>query len=462
VSGAAAPARLRVDARDTAVDRVDRHVLVAVREQPRLSWTVPVMRDEQQQIGYEVRLDSHLFSGTGSDPWMVSPALLAAHSSYAWAVRVLDERGEWSPWSKLAVFETGPFSFADWSSCWASVAPLTAIERYFTLGAAVSRARLHLTAQGLVRAEVNGRAVNADSSDPSRTDFIVALYRTYDVTDLLALGPNALTLTVAHGEWARTGLDPRALAALVIDLVDGSRVTFGTGESMFARSSEVETEQPFYLERHDATAGSVEAPSPVVQAAAVTPSTAAEPPAGVAPDPSPPIRVVSGHACIELSRVDDYRVFGISTNIAGRSRVVLVEPIARGTVVRVIHSEHLAPGGRVDTTNVTMPFDNGRERQVVEYVATGEPGQVLEPWFCYHGFAYLQVSGLPDDAVITVTARALHTDLEAVSHLTCDEPLVERVVSVGRRTLLNNVHGIPEDCPTRGVVRLDRRHCLRR
>jgi alpha-L-rhamnosidase len=139
----------------------------------------------------------------------------------------------------------------------------------------------------------------------------------------------------------------------------------------------------------------------------------------------------------------------VSTNIAGRSRVTLVAAVPRGTVVRVIHGEQLDGDGRVDTTNITLPLDHGRTRQVVEYVATGEAGQLLEPWFCYHGFAFCQVAGLPPDAVIEVEARSLHSDLEEISALTADDPLVGTLVSRARRTLLNNVHGIPEDCPTR-------------
>lgn len=444
-----APIRLRVDARDASAERADRHILVAVSERPRLSWTVPLAHDGQEQIAFELRLDDKVFTGSGADPWMILPMSVESNAVYNWSVRVLNELGAWSLWSDRAQFETGPFVFGDWSSDWISVLPLSTIVRDFSLGGGLTRARLHLTGQGLVRATVNGTAVNADSSDPSRTDIVRALYRTYDVTDLLLAGSNSLALTAAHGEWARTGLDPRMLAEIVVTLADGSQLVAGTGEGMSARSSEVERELPFYLERHDATAVGGPVATPRRLDAKAKPSSPAEPPSAVGPDPSPPICVVSTHAGGESSVVDGDRVFALSTNIAGRSRIVLESPVPRGALIRVIHGEHLGDDGRVDTTNLTMPFDHGRERQVVEYVATGEPGQILEPWFCYHGFAFVQVSGVPAGALISVEARALHSDLQVVSHFETNDPVVDRVVTVARRTLLNNVHGIPEDCPTR-------------
>src|SRR5690606_33955342 len=122
--------------------------------------------------------------------------------------------------------------------------------------APVLTARVHLTAQGLVRAFVNGVAVNPESSDPSRTDRARALYRSYDVTDLLqtggdAVATNALDLAVASGEWARTGLDPRVLAEVVVRLADGHLLRVGTGEGMLSAAGPVTVEEPFYRERYE-------------------------------------------------------------------------------------------------------------------------------------------------------------------------------------------------------------------
>jgi alpha-L-rhamnosidase len=454
------PGRLRVDGRDNATISTDRHVLVAASDRPRLSWIVPLTRNGQRQVEFEVRLsDADAPAGTtapsehrvtSADPWMIMESPLRPNAAYFWSVRTRDDQDRWSEWSESSRFETGPFTLADWRAKWVTAPALSTTSRVFTIDPlSVSRGRLHLTAQGLVRASVNGTAVNADSSDPSRTDFARALYRTYDVTDLLIAGENTLDLTLAHGEWHRTGLSPRVLAEIAIRQNDGTVHSVGTGAGMTARRSRITVEEPFYLERHDDAGSGYPLGVPDVLEPEIEPNSPAAPPFAVTPDPSPPLRVQSSLECSEVSRVGDDRIFAVPTNIAGRSLLSVVGRLRPGTVLKVTHGELVDDAGLVDTTNLSLPFDAGRARQVVEYVATGQQVESFEPWFCYHGFAFVQVGGLPADAAVTVTARPLHTDLTAASSLSTNDPIISTLVARARRTLLNNVHGIPEDCPTR-------------
>ncbi|MDQ0895957.1 glycoside hydrolase family 78 protein [Agromyces ramosus] len=239
--------------------RTDRFIALATSPRPRLSWNVPLEHDGQAQTAFTaVVLDE---SGTAAwtsglvesaDPWVQLTVDLRANSHHSFTVRTRDENDEWSDWAPPVPLETGPHTLADWGGAsWITSPPLQVLRRRFDLVDAAPRARLHLTAQGLVRAGVNGTPVNATASDPSRTDADRALFRSYDVTDLLRVGSNELDLTVARGEWARTGLDPRVLATLVVEHADGSRTFHGTGEGMFAGAGPVTIEEPFYLEAQE-------------------------------------------------------------------------------------------------------------------------------------------------------------------------------------------------------------------
>lgn len=458
----ATPEHLRVDARTTM--RADRFIALATTPRPRLSWNIPLMRDGQAQTAFAAVV--HDESGRAAwtsglvespDPWVHLTVDLPANSHHSFTVRTRDENGQWSDWAPSVPLETGPHTLADWGGAsWIMSPSLQVLRRRFDLVDASRRARLHLTAQGLVRASVNGTPVNATASDPSRTDIDRALFRSYDVTDLLRAGGNELDLAVAHGEWERTGLDPRVLATLVVEHADGSRTFHGTGKGMLAGAGPVTIEEPFYLEAH-------EPGRPVVFGAAsivvLDPTDQAgdfgAPPVRVLPDPGPPLHVVEVFTPSQLASNDPVvRRYDVGVNVAGRCRLVVDGGLPAGTVIQVVHAEHVGDDGRLDTTNLTMPFDHGRVRQALRFTigAAGDrinPSHVLEPWFCYHGFRYLEVTGLPVEARVQVEVHALHSDLRPSGALTTDAPAVDTLVARGRRTLLNNVHGIPEDCPTR-------------
>jgi alpha-L-rhamnosidase len=450
----------------SAIRADGRFVALASERRPRLSWVVPLERNGQRQTAFRLRVgpgtsdprsgDTSLVFDSGEvetgDPFVELGIDLAADSLYSWTVRVRDEVGDWSHWAAPATCETGPWQYDDWCAEWIAHPALTVLRRKVLLEQSTQRARLHLTAQGLVRASVNGVAVNADASDPSRTDLSRALYRTYDVTDLLTVGANTVEFALGLGEWERSGEDPRLLAELVAHAADGTIVRAGTGAEMDAARGEVIVEEPFYLERHERIGDAVVfGPSDALRTLkpGVDPVSFAIPPAAIAPDPSPALRRIARHEVTELSRTADSRVYDVGTNIAGRTRLTVASPVPAGTVVRVVHGEHLDQAGRLDTTNLTMPFDHGRVRQAVEYVIEGTVREALEPWFAYHGFRYFEIVGLPADADVVVEAWSLHTDLVSVSELETDDPQVNALVRAARRTLLNNVHGIPEDCPTR-------------
>src|SRR6218665_354652 len=138
-----------------------------------------------------------------------------------------------------AVAHHDPLSLEDSAARWVSVPARARLRQSFRIDAPVEHARLYLTGQGLVRAELNGRPVNADRLDPTRTDASRALYRDYDVSALVVQGANDLDFLLAVGEWSRTGLDPRLLAELVIDNTDGTRSRITPNETARISTSRI-------------------------------------------------------------------------------------------------------------------------------------------------------------------------------------------------------------------------------
>jgi alpha-L-rhamnosidase len=425
---------------------------------PLLSWKVAPELGARGTGAYEVEVhdssNNRLWSSgiveSGLTGTIIGTAL-SPLSFYTWRVRVADRDQRWSSWATAAI-ESGPFEYSDWQARWLAVAPLARLGTPFRVTNPAVRARLYLTGQGVVRASINETTINPDRMDPTRTDFVRALFRTYDVTDVLRSGDNILGFVVGLGEWARTAESPRLLAELVVWHEDGSTTRIVPGTDYTLEPSEVVIDQPFYLERHDAAAAAsanAALAAPVVLQPAQLPVSASTPPLSVAADPTPPLRRVQTFAPTEIGRSDGARIFDVGTNIAGRSKLIFHGGVPDGTVVQVLHGEHFDGDGRIDTTNLTMPYDLGRERQLVEYVSGGAAGEEHEPWFAYYGFRYLEVRGLPEDAEVSVSAYSMHTDLVASGSISTDSPTIDLLLAAAQRTLLNNVHGVPEDCPTR-------------
>ncbi len=459
-----APVDPRAEDQAPAAFPPDRFVPVLTSGTPALSWVVPLVRRGQRQRAYQVRAwpaggdpDHGLLWDSGRVespdsvyvPWGGAP--LRPLSAARWAVRVWDEHDRPSAWSEPADLETGPLGDDDWAAGWIEVPARHAARHRFTLPAPPVRARLHLTAQGLVRAHLNGRPVNPDSSDPSRTERHVALYRTYDVTDLLTAGDNAIALVTGTGKRRDKEAAPRVFAMLVAEQPDGSRITVGTGAGWRHGPTSVVAEENHYLEHHDGTrpddwdrADFDDTPWPDCTVAGP-----ADRLPRVLPDPGPALRVVRERTAVEIGRPGPgVRVFDVGENLAGRS-VLSLAGVPAGTVLEAVHGELLDADGRVCTTNIRLPHDVERERQVLRHTARGTDGERAGVWFAYHGFRYVEVRGVPDGARLDVTARALHTDAPRTGTVTSDDPLIERLVDAAARTQWNNLHALPEDCPTR-------------
>lgn len=445
----------------------DRFVDLVADARPRLSWIVPLVRDGQAQTAYEIKIatgdldprsrDTQSTWTTGvvesTESSYLRPSLeMKPHSWHRWTVRTRDELGAWSPWADPAVIEAGPLTATDWNAEWITTASTRSLVGTIQLPVAPVRARLHITAQGVYRASVGGVVVNPGTAEPSRTDPVRALYRTYDITDLLADGAADLEVDLGASHWAESGLDPRLLAEVVAVLPDGAVHRVGTGPSWVSRPSQVILEEAFYVERHDgrrtgtADARSVTALGHPGECREEVPLL----PRRIEPDPSPPIRTVAEQTAKEVARPrEGSRVYDVGTNIAGRTRLSLGRILPAGTELVIVHGEILDADGAVDTTNIKMGYDTDRHRQVVTYVAAGVPGEVVEPWFAFHGFRYVEVSGLPEDAEAELTALTMHTDTPVTATFDCDDAALRRLVAAASRTQLNNFHGMPEDCPTR-------------
>ncbi len=427
---------------------------------PRLSWRTESAPDGWRQAAYELEVNAASYRVESPEsvlePWPAAP--LAARERRTVRVRVTGADGQASAWSAPAVVEAGLLAPADWTARLISPAagPAPMLRKEFRLAGPVAAARLYITAHGLYRASVNGQPVTDDAFAPGWTTYRHRLrYQTYDVTSLLADGPNALGVQLADG-WFRGRLTfikgkrdvygdaLGLLAQLEVALADGRTVTIGTDGSWRSSAGPVTAADLYEGEHYDARREQPGWSAPGLDDRDWRPCAerSFDYATLVAPD-GPPVRPVTHRPVREvLTSPSGATLLDFGQNLVGTLRIDVAGP--RGAVVRLRHAEVLEHGELgVRPLRTAAATDS--------YTLRGDPeGERWEPRFTFHGFRYAEVTGWPGELrPDDVTAVVYHSDLERAGWFECSDPLLTRLHENVVWGMRGNFLDVPTDCPQR-------------
>ncbi|GLZ01731.1 hypothetical protein Acsp02_89820 [Actinoplanes sp. NBRC 103695] len=164
-------------------------------------------------------------------------------------------------------------------------------------------------------------------------------------------------------------------------------------------------------------------------------------------DISPPTRIISTLEPVKATTpAAGVQVYDFGQNYSGQ--VTLRAAAPAGTTAVITKGELLDNAGRVTTKNISFN-DAEPARQQDRYIFDGSGAQSWMPRFNYAGFRYAEVTGLPAGTELTVTASVIHTDVAPAGKFSTSDPLLNRIQDALVRTQLNNLQGMPLDCPTR-------------
>lgn len=336
------------------------------------------------------------------------------------------------------------------------VVPPIHLRKGFTTRARPMRARLYVTSVGIHEIHVNGRRVGNEVFAPGWTDYSKRIfYQTHDLTAYLRPGRNTLGAIVADG-WAvgRTGMgrhlwgfDKALLAELHLDYADGSHEVIATDGSWLGKTGAIRESDMLDGETVDARRELVgwsnpegSTPEPDGFRGVSLPKITTGPLVGVK---APPVRAMRTLRVKAMLPARGAQIFDLGQNMVGWVRLVL-SSVRAGTRVRVRYAEMLDKKGALYTE--ALRTANATD----EYVARGRGVEVFEPKFTFHGFRYVEVSGL--DRAIPATALqgiVAHSDLPRTGTFNTSNPLLNQLQSNivwGQR---GNYLSIPTDCPQR-------------
>ncbi len=342
------------------------------------------------------------------------------------------------------------------------VRPATFFRKTFAITKPIRSALLYSTSAGYSEFFLNGEKIGDRILNPAQTDFDKRIYYDIDdLTDRLGHGEQVLGVHLGngfYGERTAFGMDklfygePAAIAQLEITYEDGSSQTIESDSSWLAHPSPILKNGVYSGEffdarenvpawndvGHDSSAGwrnaavLEDSPTQALVAAEMPPVrrvTEVKPDAVLIPEPGV-YTIDMGQNFTGLPTIDMSR-FGLS----------------EGQMVLLRYGEWADSTGRVG-----MNSGGGapRTKQVDAYVSDGEDANPWSPSFTWHGFRYMEISGIdgppPLDAI---TAHLTRTDIARIGHFSSSDPLLNRIHETALWSFETNMVSVLSDCPIR-------------
>ncbi|TDQ08107.1 family 78 glycoside hydrolase catalytic domain [Pedobacter metabolipauper] len=336
------------------------------------------------------------------------------------------------------------------------VSRVPTLRREFSLAAKVKRANLFVTARGFYEFHINGKKVSDLYLSPGVTDYNKRItYQTFDVTQMLKPGGNAVGAMLGYGWYAGHmnlfenrniyGHYPLLMAQLEIELENGKHITIATdkqwkttlkGSLLWSDLLDGEAiDQRLALTGWDKTNFDDKDWS-IAEAKQLDDTKLV----GQRNQPVKEIRELKPVAVKKISK--GVYVFDFGQEIAGWCRLVVAGK--KDTHIRVRHAEILKKNGDIDMSNLWgIP-------QQEDYILNDDKTQTLTPHFTYHGFRYVQVSGLENEPdPNTITAISMHNNVPEAGEFESSNPLYNKLMETAIWTQRNLMFDMPNGCAAR-------------
>jgi alpha-L-rhamnosidase len=440
----------------------------------RFGWQIQATKRNMMQAAYELRVQKSgrrpmLVWSSGRVPSWQSvnvpyqgPAL-EPNQHYTWQVRIWDEQGASSGWSRPATFHTGYADVQAWQAQWISPGyvedsvrrPSPLLRKEFVLERQVARAVLFITAQGMYEARLNGQKVGNAQLTPGWTSYNKRLqYQAYDVTAQVRRGGNALAVTLGNGWYRSTlgwvtqrdlyGSQLALLAQLEIEYTDGTKTRIDTDASWKSstgaiRNSEIYHGETIDLRQHPYGWDTPGFDDKSWENAKVQSFDKLR----LIPTINEPVREKEIFKPVKIwTTPKGERVIDFGQNLVGWVRIRMNG--RAGDSVVITHAEVLDKEGN-------MYYDNLRSAKCRNvYITDGKGEAVFQPHFSWQGFRYAAVQGFTGElSAQNIEAVAIYSDMEPTGEFSTDHALINQLqhnIQWGQR---GNFLDVPTDCPQR-------------
>lgn len=473
---------------------------------PQLSWILQSSVRGDKQTAYQILVagcpellkkgkpdlwDSGKVSSDRSNGIVYDGKALKSGMRVWWKVRAWDKDDRPGPYSVPEWWEMALLSEQDWLGKWIcqdkqlpqkdedfyleNPAPL--LRKSFKAKGRIKKARAYISGLGYYELRINGSKVGDHVLDPGWTSYAKrVLYSTYDVTDMIKRGENAVGVMLGNGwynplplrMWGKFNLRehlttgrPRVILNLNIEYEDGSVEYVVTDESWKTADGPVLKNSVYLGEVYDARKEIQGWDQPGFDDQKwQTAVTALEPLGPLRAQSAPPIKIGRIIKPVKITEpAPSTFIFDMGENFAGCVRLrVKGKP---GDTVTLTCGELLTPDGKLNAnTSACGQIKAGRAKggpgapvnafHQYTYILKGKGKETYTPRFTYGGFRYVEMTGYPRrPSLDTIEGLAMYSAVETAGSFSCSNPMLNKIQGMFRRTFLSNIFSVESDCPHR-------------
>ncbi len=359
-----------------------------------------------------------------------------------------------------------------------SYAAAPMLRKEFAPSGELEAARLYLTAQGIYNYYINGQEIAPDEwFNPGSESYDAYLaYNTYDVTELIKEGDNAMGAVLGEGWWCGQmtydvknanyyGEQPALMAMLALDYKDGTTEYVVTDDSWsYFGDGPVRLASFFQGERYDATKeaaveGWTEAgfDASSWRNAAIIKTRAPFAAPALVTRTDKPVHIIRTNEVVEslgtAKEGSDSYIYDMGENVSGVPVITIPEDLAKeGETLTIRFAEILYPEMEEYTEAGiagTLMVENYRAALVTDFYTMKAGEQVFIPDLTFHGYRYIEITGLGEELPAENVQMYVLSSLDAAATYTSSNELANQLFRNITNSTTSNYISIPTDCPQR-------------
>ena len=449
---------------------------------PRFSWQLVTDKQDVMQTAYQIEVadsDKGLQTGSGlvwnsgrvesgqSVLVKYAGAPLESGQKYWWRVTVWTNTGDKAQ-SSIQYWSMALLDSSDWKAGWIglndstnlkldgerTILPARYLRKEFDLPSQPKRAVLYVSGVGSSVCYMNGERIGNDVFGPLPTWYDASVsYLTYDVTPLLKSGTNTIGVALGNGRYLSMRANgmvgfglPRLMAQLNIEYDNGKTVSVASDDSWkVTNCGPITANNEFDGEWYDARLELGKWAESGYDDSGWKPAERMEAPKGkLVAQLSPSLKVMEEIKPISVKSVGDGRyIVDMGQNMVGIQQVKLRGKKDKPITMRF--AEVLKDNG------TELYLDNLRSALVTDIYTPAADGEfVWEPLFVYHGFRFMEISGLDYEPVADdFIGKVVYDEMATNGTFETSEELINRIHKNAYWGIRGNYRGMPTDCPQR-------------